>query len=65
MRIDSTKMQILMEKKNLSLRELAVESNVSRQTISCIKAGKTCSPVVACKLANALNVQVEELLIIE
>ena len=62
MRIDSIKLQILMGQRDLSFSMLATASNVSRQTISCIKAGKTCSPVVACKLAKALSVQVEELL---
>ena len=41
---------------------VAEKSEVSRQTISCIKAGKSCSPPVACKLAKALGVRVEELL---
>ena len=49
MRLNETKMQILMGEHEMNIRMLAERSGVSRQTISCIKAGKSCSPVVACK----------------
>ena len=44
MKINVLKMQILMGEQNLTIKELACRSNVSRQTISCIKSGKSCSP---------------------
>lgn len=62
MRLNETKMQILMGEQEMNIRMLAEQSGVSRQTISCIKAGKSCSPVVACKLAEALGVTVETIL---
>ncbi len=62
MRVNALKMQILMGKKNLTIKELAYKSAVSRQTISCIKAGKSCSPQVAYKLSQALDIDMQELL---
>ena len=62
MKINALKLQILMGEQDLSIKSLAEKSEVSRQTISCIKAGKSCSPPVACKLAKALGVRVGELL---
>lgn len=63
MQINALKLQILMGEQDLSIKLLAEKSKVSRQTISCIKSGKSCSPPVAYKLAKALGVRVEELLI--
>ena len=40
MRLNETKMQILMGEQEMNIRMLAERSGVSRQTISCIKAGK-------------------------
>ncbi|WP_133968225.1 helix-turn-helix domain-containing protein [Eubacterium limosum] len=62
MHIDLMKFQILMAQKNFNISKLAEESNVSRQTISCIKAGKSCTPITVCKLAKALDVGMEEIL---
>ena len=62
MKLNETKMQILMGEQGMTIRMLAERSGVSRQTISCIKAGKSCSPAVACKLAAALGVAVETIL---
>ena len=62
MRLNETKMQILMGEQEMNIRMLAERSGVSRQTISCIKAGKSCSPAVACKLAEILGVTVETIL---
>lgn len=62
MYIDAMKVQVLMGRNNLNTTQLAKKSNVSRQTISCINSGKSCTPVVACKIANALEVDVTEIL---
>ena len=62
MRVNALKMQILMGKKNLTIKELAYKSAVSRHTISCIKAGKSCSQQVAYKLSKALDIDMQELL---
>lgn len=42
MKINALKLQILMGEQDLSIKSLAEKSEVSRQTISCIKAGKSC-----------------------
>lgn len=62
MRLNETKMQIKMGEEGMNIRMLSERSGVSRQTISCIKAGKSCSPVIAYKLADALGMGMEELL---
>lgn len=62
MKIDVLKMQILMGERNWTIKKLAEKSHVSRQTISCIKAGKSCSPQVAYKIAEALGISLPELL---
>lgn len=62
MRLNETKMQIKMGEEGMNIRMLSERSGVSRQTISCIKAGKSCSPVIAYKLADALGMSMEELL---
>ena len=41
MRLNETKKQILMGEQEMNIRMLAERSGVSRQTISCIKAGKS------------------------
>lgn len=65
MKIDVVKMQILLGENGWNNKTLAQKSNVSRQTLSCINAGKTCSPAVACKLAQAFGVNVQEILKID
>lgn len=62
MRLNETKMQIKMGEEGMNIRMLSERSGVSRQTISCIKAGKSCSPVIAYKLADALGMSMEEIL---
>ena len=62
MKLNETKMQIKMGEEGINIRMLSERSGVSRQTISCIKAGKSCSPVIAYKLADALGMSMEELL---
>lgn len=62
MRLNETKMQIKMGEEGMNIRMLSEKSGVSRQTISCIKAGKSCSPVIAYRLADALGMSMEELL---
>ena len=62
MKINALKMLVLMGKQEMNIGQLAKSSGVSRQTVSCIKSGKGCTPVVACKLAKALGVDVTEIL---
>lgn len=39
----------------MTIKKLAELSGVSRQTISCIISGKSCTPQVAYKIATALD----------
>lgn len=55
MKINVFKMQILMGERGLTIKKLAELSGVSRQTISCIISGKSCTPQVAYKIATALD----------
>lgn len=61
--IDVQKMLLAMAKKQYSCAALARESGVSRQSISYIRNGKTCKPDIAGKLAIALDLSVEELIV--
>lgn len=61
-KLDSDKMILTMAKKQYNCARLANASGVSRATISYIRNGKTCKPDIAGKLAEALDLPVEELI---
>lgn len=65
MRIDRIKFVALIAKKDLTLTELARNSGLSRQTLSCVKQGKRCSPETANKIAKALCTDVREIMEVE
>lgn len=62
MRIDRIKFVTLLAKKDLTLVKLSAESGVSRQTLSYIKQGKSCTALVGNAIAQVLNVDVKDLL---
>ena len=62
MNVNIVKMQLLMGRKGWNKKILAEKSGISRQTISCISAGKSCSPIIVCKIAKALEVDESEIL---
>jgi putative transcriptional regulator len=62
MKINVTKMLISMAEFQMSVNELAEKSGVSRGTVSAIKAGKTCRPDIAGKIAQALDKPLAELI---
>ena len=55
-------MAIAMVKKGLNVTQLANECGLSRQTISLAKAGKRIKPETAAAIANALGVEVTDIL---
>lgn len=61
MKINVLKLLILMSEHQFNIGNLAERSGVFRQTISYIKSGKTCTPIIAGKIANALCVAVHEI----
>lgn len=62
MRIDRIKFVTELTKQDMTLVELSKRSGVNRVTLSNIKCGKSCTEVVAGKVAKALNVKVQDLL---
>ncbi len=65
MRIYAFKIRLLLAEKDLKIKDLAEKSQVSRQTISYILSGKSCSMQVAYKIASALEVEVEQIVLWE
>lgn len=55
MKINVKKMLIALGEQEMSIQELSKRSGISRTTISAIKAGKTCRPDIAGKIAKAIN----------
>jgi putative transcriptional regulator len=62
MRINVTKLLLSLGEQQMSINELADKSGVSRNTISAIKAGKTCRPDIAGRIAQAINRPLAELI---
>ena len=62
MRIDRIKFATELLRQDLTQKRLSELSGVSRVTISAIKVGKSCSPEVARKLADALKVDLKSFL---
>lgn len=65
MRIDLEKIKELYMQMLLTQTELADKANVSRATVSAVMNRGTCSKGTLIKLANALQVEPQELLMIE
>ncbi len=61
MRIDRAKFAAELTKQDMTQKRLAELSGVSRTTINYIKGGKSCSDEVGRKLADALGVEVTDL----
>ena len=61
MKINVFKVQILMGERGLTIKKLAELSGVSRQTISCIISGKSCTRQVAYKIATALDQELSQI----
>lgn len=62
MRIDRVKFTSYLLKKNLTQNKIAEMAGISRNTVSAIKCGKSCTDEVGKAIAQALKVNVEELL---
>lgn len=62
MRLDRKKLMLVMYDKNITQRKLAETSGVSRATVNSVRGGKSCSEETANKIAQALNVNLKEIL---
>lgn len=62
MRINRVALVTELAKRDMTQKKLAELSGVSRVTINYIKAGKSCTDEVGNKIADALQVPVENLI---
>ena len=62
MRIDRFKLTRELMRQELTQKQLAEISGVSRVTINYIKAGKSCSDEIGKKIAKALKVKVTDII---
>lgn len=62
MRIDRFKLTTELMRQELTQKQLAEISGVSRATINYIKAGKSCSDEIGQKIAKALKVKVADII---
>lgn len=62
MRIDRVKLVAELTRQDMTQKQLAERAGISRATVNYIKSGKNCCDDVGCKIAEALNVPIEQLL---
>lgn len=62
MRLNRTKVMLLMAEPCINQKTLAIKAGVSRQTLSAVMNGRSCKPELLGKLAKALNVKPEEII---
>ena len=62
MRIDRVKLIAEMARQDISCKALVEKSGVSRVTVTAARSGKSCAPITAGKIADALGVPVESIL---
>lgn len=61
-KVNNVKLNLFMVREKINFTELAKVSGVSRPTLSYINNGKHCRMDVVCKIAEALNIEPEELI---
>ena len=62
MNVNARVANIILAKNEMTRTALAEKAGISRQAVSAILRRGTCSAINAGKLANALGIQVEELM---
>lgn len=62
MRIGRVKLVTELARRDMTQKRLAELTGVSRVTINNIRSGKSCTDEVGTKIANALNVNLTEIL---
>ena len=61
-KIDELKFKIMLLKKSITQTELSKISEVSRTTINSIASGKTCNLETGQKIADALKIELKDIL---
>lgn len=62
MRLNRTKIQLLMAKACITQGALADRAGISRQTLSAVMNGRSCRPELLGRIARALEVEPEEII---
>lgn len=62
MRIDRIKLVSELASRDMTQKQLAERAGISRATVNYIKSGKSCCDEVGNKIAEALNIPIEQLL---
>ena len=62
MRLNRTKISLLMAKLLISQATLAMKAGISRQTMSAVMNGRNCRPELLGKISKALGVEPEEII---
>ena len=62
MRLDKTKVLLLMADFSMNQKELAGKAGISRQTLSAVMSGRSCRLALLGKIARALEVKPEEII---
>lgn len=62
MRLNRTKIQLLMAKACTTQGALADKAGISRQTLSAVMNGRSCRPELLGRIAKALEVEPEEII---
>lgn len=62
MRLNRTKISLLMAKLLISQASLAAKAGISRQTMSAVMNGRNCRPELLGKISAALGVEPDEII---
>ena len=62
MRLNATKVRLLMAKQVINQASLAAKAGISRQTLSAVMNGRNCRPELLGKISRALGVDPEEII---
>lgn len=62
MRLNKTKISLLMAKLLISQASLAAKAGISRQTMSAVMNGRNCRPELLGRISKALGVEPEEII---
>lgn len=55
-------LELMAARKGMKLSQLADKAGMCRQNLSTIKSRRTCTALTACKIADALGVDVTEII---